>query len=646
MAGPATPFETLLQLIVPGESVAAAVTNRAPSTLGRRTQYLYDRLQLLSAGEALFLHDVSLDPDALVGEVVYYNATSDRYEKAIAAVEYNPTAGWFETAKSSYVAGMIFSKTANDRGHILTAGALTDFDLSNVIDDPTVAGPYYLSMTTAGRLTQFKPPVSVFTLYNRGDDGFHFYPTPRDALEDHVHYRYELFARPAGDHNCLEITDDNVHKVLNPDPDLPGWLPADHPVFAGTAPSGAKFGYNLAKHPDLQAVWPPIPPDAIYMERNGKGVPSNGTVRPTALVDVNGIWWFDDCYGAAPWPPGYPDCIEESSSSLSSESASSESSPSGQIWDCLTPQEYLPGHDIQGFDQMVLVLWFTKMAFKTDQTVVTSLDPCSENEPIQVLDCDGEPASTGKLCLSFDFSKLQEIYPTAGFKVVKDLAAAQIKRGPAVTGVKPGLGAAIEGVGTEGEDWELDPASGLYRGNVSVGLQSLSEVSEGMIDLVALDNVREEYDDVERLFYFHFPAGRPSSFRGRINLSRINLSGAVSPADELRLYLWFWFVSRQAGASAVPGLDATYRRYPRPSGVQSLPDEDDEEEIVAGGIWTPGISFTGVNQYAEKSTPAIEGVYIGDTVFFTLGWEGDDPPALTEGFGIMRLGYRVELAST
>ena len=398
MSGPATPFERLLQHIVSGEAVSAGVTNRAPQQLGRRTQYLFDRLQLLAAGEALFYHDVNLEVGALVGHVVYYNPTTDQYERAIAAVAYNPTAGWFEIAPSSFVVGMVYSKTANDRGSILTVGALRDFDLVNTVDDPTIAGPHYLSMTTPGKLTQFKPPVSVFTLYNRGDGSFHFYPTPRDVLEDHVHYRYHLFAQPAGDHNCIEITDDDVHRVLNPDANLPGWLPADHPSFAGVAPAGAKFGYNLAKHPELEAGWPPVPVDASYVERNGKGVPSNGAVRPTVLVDANGLWWFDNCYGAAPWAPAHPDCVEDSSSSPES----SLSSSSGVQWDCLTPPEYMPGQDEQGFDQMVLLLWFTKMVFKTDDTVVTSLDPCSETEPISVLDCDGEPGSTGKLCLAFD----------------------------------------------------------------------------------------------------------------------------------------------------------------------------------------------------------------------------------------------------
>ena len=643
MAGPATPFESLLQFIASGEAVAAATANRAPTALGRRTQYLYDRLQLLAAGEALFYHDVNLETDALVGHVVYYNPTTDQYERAIAAVEFNPTAGWFETAASSFVVGMVYNKSANDRGSILTAGALRDFSLANTVDDPTVAGAFYLSMTTPGKLTQFKPPVSVFTLYNRGDGSFHFYPTPRDVLEDHVHYRYELFAQPAGDHNCLEITDNDVHRVIDPDATLPGWLPAGHASFAGTAPTGAKFGYNIAKHPELQAVWPPVPADATYLERNGRGLPGNGTVDPTVLVDTNGIWWFDDCYGAAPWAPGYPTCIEDTPSS-SSESSESSSSESGVIWDCLTPQEYLPGHDPLALDQMVLTLWFTKMVFKTDDAVVTSLTPASATEPISVLSCDGEAASTGQLCLAFDWSKMAEVYPTAGFKGVKNLGQSGILRGPLVTGVKPGLGAAVAGIGTEGSDWELDSETGLYRGDLSVGLQSLTDVSEGLIDLVALNNVREEYDDVDELFYLHFPFGRQSSFRGRIHLPRINMTAGATP-DKLKLYLWFWFNSRQAGASVIPTLDATYRRYPQPTGVDALPTASAEVDIDTGGVWTPGISFTAAKQYAAVTIPdpGIE-AFIGDTIFFTLGWGGATPAALTEGFGLMRLGYRIELA--
>ena len=37
---------------------------------------------------------------------------------------------------------------------------------------------------------------------------------------------------------------------------------SDDVIFNGLAPAGAKFGYNISKHPDLEKVWPPtmVPP--------------------------------------------------------------------------------------------------------------------------------------------------------------------------------------------------------------------------------------------------------------------------------------------------------------------------------------------------------------------------------------------------
>lgn len=637
----ATPWQTVVPAISAGEAVAANVANRAPQANAQRTQYLYDRMQALSAGEALFLHFVNIEEAALPGDVVYYDSTADEYKRAIAAVDYNPTVGWFTIAESSFVVGMVYEKTNNTQGHLVVAGALRNFDLTNAIESgggsAETAGPYYLSMRNPGKLTLQNPAVSVYVLFNRGDDIFHFMPAPKDMLEHHIHYRYELDAVPAGDHNCLLITDDGVHKVLNPDSNLPGWLPADDAIFNGLAPTGAKFGYNISKHPDLEKVWPPIPVDGVYLERNGNGVPLQGSPCPTAIVDQNGIWWMWECWGAAPWPPELPGCIEESSSS--SEAPTSSSSSSEDVCDCKPAMDYLPGHGTTRLDEMTLRLWFTKMVYKTDQSVVTQLDPLSDNEPIVVLDCDGEPASTGKLNLAFDFTKLEEVYPSAGFKVVKDLANAQILRGQAVTGIKPGLKAQIQGIGTEGVDWELDSETGLYHGNLLVGLENLTDVSAGKVDLVALNNVREEYDNVDQFFYLHYPFGRPSDIRGRVNITNLNLSADADP-DDLKLAIFLRFVSRQSGA--LPELTATYRRYPRPTTIQTLPDATDEENFDATSSWDPSVTFTASNQVVEVQMPLID-VVIGDTVDFTLGWAGLLPSALTEGFGVMRYDYQISL---
>jgi hypothetical protein len=633
----AAPWVALIKQIIAGEDVSAAVTNRPTGQIAQRTEYLYERLQELLSSEALFAHDVNLEEAALVGDVVYWDATSETYKRAIAALGYSEAAGYWTISESSYAVGMVYEKTSNTTGHIVTAGFVSDFDLTDtIVGDSTAAGPYFLSMTNPGKVTTIQPPVGVFVLYNRDGESFHFGPTPRDVLEDHIHYRYDLYAIPAGDHNCVDIADPDGHnKVLNADSSLPGWLPADDPIFSGLAPAGAKFGYNISQHPELEHVWPPLPIDSVYIERNNRGVPVNTPECPLVLVDVHGIWWMQDCYGAAPWPPELPGCISDSSSS-------SESSSSSPTCLCETAIEYMPGH-AQNLDEMHLRIWFVKMVAKTDQTVVTQLDPCDDSQPIVVADCEGAPASTGKLCLSFDWDKLTKEYPISGYGAVKDLTGAVIKRGPVITGIKPGVRATIDGIGTAGVDFEKDTETGIYRGEVQIGLDASTDQSEGSIELVALNSVRKDYDETQQRLTLHFPGGFESSIRGRINLSRINLSNELEP-DELDLRLWFWFVSRDP-AGAMPALTATYRRYPRPTTILELPDDGDEEDIEIGGTWTPLLNFTDPNQYGEATTPVLAGatyITVGDIIDFTIGWDGTGE--LTDGFGIIRMGYEAVMA--
>lgn len=625
----ASPWDALIQLIVDGENVEAAVANRSPAALARRTQYLYDLFNATALGEALFIRNVPIEADAVPGHAVYFDDDTGMYKRALAAVEFVPTAGWYTIAKSSYAIGLVYTKSDTQLGTIVSLGTLRDFDLSSVIEfgSATTAGPYYLSMQTPGMLVQMKPPVGIYILYNNGDGTITVTPTPKDMLEDHIHYKYNLTAAPAGDHNCVSyfewLDEGKVHRVVNPDPNLPGWLPADHEIFNGLAPEGAKFGYNMAQHDALQRVWPPMPLESAHIEANSHTIELTDARCPIAIIDANGLWWTQDCYGAAPWAPEYPGCIPDSSSS------SSLSSSSPEECECEPPIEYLPGHSNKLLDEKSITLWFTKMVFKTDSAVVTSLAPCSVNSPIEVLDCEGEPGSTGRLCLSLDLSRLTLVDNVAGYKVIKGFGADSYNRGPVVAGLKAGAGAAIAGIGVEGTNWALDAVSGLYRGDLRVGLQdNLDDPRDYQPSLVALNNVREEYDNLSKFFYLVFPGSRLSSVRGRIEIPRVNM-----PADAIQMKLWFWFVGRSAGV--IPKLTATYRRYSQPTGVDLLPSTD--SDIVIGG-WTPGLTLAG-GDYAEAETPFFD-VAVADTVFFTLGSDGTGP---TEGFGIMRVGARVEL---
>jgi len=153
-------------------------------------------------------------------------------------------------------------------------------------------------------------------LRSYGDGTVVVNPDVKDFLEDHIHYSVNLVAMPAGD--CDVVSDGSTHAVTTPDPTQQGWLPADHASFGGVAPAGAKFGYNMAAHPELQSLWPPLPMAAVLLEMQRSSTDPMlqqilGRVSSNFVTfDINGIWWMSDCYGQAPWPV---DCGSTSSAS-------------------------------------------------------------------------------------------------------------------------------------------------------------------------------------------------------------------------------------------------------------------------------------------------------------------------------------------
>lgn len=615
----ATLWEQIVELLINGEAVDAPTTNRPTSAVARRTQYLYDRLQAMAAGEALFIHDVPVEDGAVIGDAVYFDDVDAVYKRALAAVELDTSFGWYAPTKSSYAVGFVYSKADTNIASIVLAGALRDFTPSFSPGDASTPGAMYLSMSEAGKVTFQKPPVGIYMGYNRGDGTVHILPQPKDMLEDHIHHKHALYAVPAGEANCITYGDGEVHQVINPDPNEPGWLPADHPVFNGLAPEGAHFGYNLAQHDDLQKVWPPQPLDSGYIEVNRgngfQGLRLRDTC-PDVIINAQGIWWMTNCFGTAPWAPGI--ACSSSSSSESSTSCDPE---------CQTPLEYRPGN--LDLDNLFINLWFTKMVFKTDASVVTSLAPDGDNSPITIVDCDGDPASTGNLFAGLDLSKLEIEEPVVGFNGVKSFGANKVQRGPIITGLKPGTGAAIAGIGDKGVNWDL--VDGIYMGDLEVGLaDNLNDPQDFAPIVKAVNNVREDFDNVNDFFYFHFPVNRVADIRYRVEIPRVRM-----PTVDIRAYLWFWFVGRSAGA--IPKLTASYRRYPLATGTPaSLPTGD--TDITPGG-WTPGITLA-AGQYAYAATDWFD-VVVGDTIDYTIGWDG--VPGPTDGFGIMRAAVRVEI---
>lgn len=592
----ATPWREDLRPIQDGEQVRAAVTNRPTERLSDRTQYLKDRLDSIDAGEALFRTDVAFNVNVEVGHAVYWDAANDEYASALAAAEVDSTDNTLKLKASSFAVGICYEKTTTTRGTVCTVGTISGFDFTNAIGTPgqteSEAGPYYLSSSEAGKLVKRRPPVGIFILYLTGETAgvAHLNPTPRNIIDDHVHYVFDLTAWPAG---VLDPTDPNeTYKFTSVDPTLPGWLPADDLTFNGLAPAGAVFGYNIAIDTALSNVFPPVPLDSIYLEADGIAVPQSSYV-----VDAHGIWWFDACYGKAPWPINAADA---SSSSSSSSSSSTEECDSGEILEQI-------GYVRRNPNSKPMRLWFTKMIYKTQESCVTSLQP-SVGSAIQILGCSGTPATRGDLFVNFNLNASTQENQD-GWHVLKSVLGSTFNRGPIVEGLVAGTNVELVPDPTYGQT-----VDGLHQGRVTINVADpTGGTREGLVEIVDLNNVLE--DSVNETMFLTFPQSKNTSLRGSIAVSTIGI-----PATPL-MRLRFWFLTRAAGT--LPEFTVTYRRVPRSSvAAQTLPIVDTALANIDPGTY--GSLTSG--KYVEVATAEFA-IAAGDLVFFTLGRLG-----VTDGY--------------
>jgi hypothetical protein len=267
-----------------GDPVSAPVASAAAKTLEARTNYLKEVLDAVEAGRALIQQDVLVRSDTQVGQPVYWDATNQYYAPAKAGVENDEATNSLVATEASDVAGMVLAKKAGNLADIVLWGLVQFGDLSNVIDEsPIPTGRLYLSAQEEGKLVKQRPAVSVSVCLLHGpldacDENTWVFVMPqmRDFLEDHIHFQYNLVAEPAGTHS--EPITGEPHVIADPDVTKQGWLPAGHSSFNGNAPTGAKFGYNLAAHPEVERNWPPIPVSAAVLEM----------LRPSIYPDVKG----------------------------------------------------------------------------------------------------------------------------------------------------------------------------------------------------------------------------------------------------------------------------------------------------------------------------------------------------------------------
>lgn len=554
--------------------------SRTDRELTDRTAYLKKRVDAAEFGQAVFAHDVTLDPDVLEGYAVYWNDESQRFEAALAGVESDEESGVLVPTLASDCLGVVFAKEFANKGSVLLFG-YAELDITNSAGDNPVAGRYYLSAVEPGKLLRQRPAVTVAVLYYDGNGKVYVQPSNRNFAEDHVHFSFDLVCRPAGSSDQPVVGERHVIKTL--DVTAQGWLPAS--AFGSRAPRRAAFGYNLTAHAELAKVWPPVPLSAVSLEWDRGNGHLGGTTVPLGadglvIVDSYGIWWMSDCYGDVPWPTE----TNTSQSSYPSESyPSSDTSP-----------------ECQRFEKMRLKLNLAKMTFATNKSAVTSLQPAA-GSPIRFTDCDGVQASTGDLFAGLDTEFLIDENDVDGNLAIKDLSGSKFKRGYMVQGVLSGN----SNLTVTGTRTKVIGEKTYYQGLLEFSVNLDPAARDLPTQLVRLDDVKERfYQDV---MYLGMPADQESSIRARIKVPGDGLPS--TPKVKLRVQI----LGRVTGT--LPVLTVSYRIIPRPSVATALPTTDTALVFNASqGIAT--------DEYVEVESDPFT-VAAGDTVLFTISRADD-----------------------
>lgn len=571
--------------VAPGEPVQAGIVGRPDRVLESRTDYLKDRIDAAELGRALFEMDATIASDVLPGHPVFWNSETQRYEKALAAVTTDDTTQAFVVQPSSDCVGLCFKKKSETRGDIVLRG-LVEFEtveIANSVAVPVVSGRYFLSAVEPGKLARQKPPVTVSVCHIQGPNDscttrvrVIVMPQFRDFLDDHTHYRFDLFARPAGTNNVITVDGQERHTILNPNSELPGWLPATHAIFEGKAPTGALFGYNFAKHPALARVWPPIPLQSVAMLWD-KGVEQVGATEiplgsnGLAIADTNGIWWMSDCYGDVPWPTNYP-----------SNASAAE------------------GDECPRAESMRVVVVYLRMLVGNDRRVVTSLTH-AEDSPIEVLNCDNVPATTGDLKLDLNLQEVDcaPLGEQAGGKVYGEIVDKhKLKKNWVTEGVVAHNLSRLSVSGTwnrtlttqEKADLSLDTSQTVtaYQGLVKIDFDDQFAERELAPQIVRLN------DAVERLYmdipYLGLPESQESSLRLRLVVPYVNLGTTNILKMLVRVQLFGRGGALTGTPTVLPTLELTRRILPAPgdevialapdSSEVSLPFPADGETIA------------------------------------------------------------------
>lgn len=469
-------LERFIKFIKEGEPVSPGTPNRPLQQLDQNIQYLWNVIQAAGLGSTVYARAQTVAATLQVGQPVYFNTTTARFEAAFATAESDTATGYLVVPDQAQVWGIVAEKQNATLADILLFG-YAQIDIRAAVgtelnpDDSVPTGTWYLSGTSVGTLTRQLPPITIPVLKTTANGGVYVNPSFVDFLENHRHYVFELTMAPAG--SVTAPSSSGTHTITSANATLSGWLPADHVSFDDLAPAGAKFGYNLAADPALRNVYPPVPLQSacIQMQRPSPGRSTNVTrmygqqlMDDLVVIDRNGIWWMSDCYDEVPWP-----------------TLLTTGTPLTSYTEC-DPRS----------DDYMMKFYFTRVGFATDNSTVSSLRSVDER---LVITCDGTttPATTGDLQIDLNLNLMTGNTTLVGYNVFKafDATTGKFELGPVVEGVYTTT-PNVQLEGTHTTSRLIDGVTRtLHHGPVRINMlpQPTLELSS---QLVRLDGVTEE----------------------------------------------------------------------------------------------------------------------------------------------------------
>jgi hypothetical protein len=524
-------LERFIKYIRDGEPVSAGTANRPTQQLDQNIRYLWDIIQAANLGSTVYARSQTVKSDLAVGQPVYFNSATARFEKAYATTSNDSATGYLTVSDQAQVWGIVAVKHNATLADILLFG-FADIDISAAIgtevnpDGSVPAATWYLSGSSSGQLTRQTPPVTIPVCKTTANGSVFVNPSFVDFLENHRHYVFELEMLPAGD--VSPPVTGNPHTIINADNTQIGWLPADDAIFNGLAPAGAVFGYNISQDSSLYNAFPPVPLQSVCVLMQRPSIWDASTDRTaysqqlesdTIVVNRNGIWWMTDCYDRVPWPTDLDTNSSVSDSYITCDPAAKQYS---------------------------LKLYYVRVSAATDNTVVSSLR--SLDSRLQVL-CDGLPATTGNLELDLNLSLMLGRTDLSGYTVIKnfDTANSTFESGP----VAEGLYTTSSNVLLTSTYSQSDGSGNtVHYGPVGIGVLNQA-TQELQSQLVRLDGVTEENYPV---LYLGMPDSITTSYVVKFEIP----ADAPSSVFQLRLRI----LGRAAGT--LPQLTASYYTAGRP----------------------------------------------------------------------------------